>query len=74
MASKKISCGGFEFDTTTLKEEDGVLSVNATGVVPQMSNIADSTAADVAGIVKDFNDLLAALINAGLMAEAEDNG
>lgn len=67
MANKKIPCGGFEFDATTLKEEDGVLSVNATGVVPQMENIADSTAADVAGIVKDFNDLLAALIEAGLM-------
>lgn len=28
---------------------------------------ADSTASDVAGIVSDFNDLLAALISAGLM-------
>ena len=68
MASKKISCGGFEFDTATFKEENGVLTVNAAGVVPQMDNIADSTAADVAGIVKDFNDLLAALIEAGFMA------
>ena len=35
------------------------------------ANQADSTAADVAGLVPDFNALLAKLIAAGLMAAAE---
>ena len=38
------------------------------GVVKQSANQADSTASDVAGIVSDFNALLAALQAAGLMA------
>ena len=35
-----------------------------------VANQADSTAADVAGIVSDFNDLLAAMIAAGHMASS----
>lgn len=40
---------------------------NVTGL-PIAANQADSTAADVAGLVTDFNALLAKLIAAGLMA------
>ena len=40
------------------------------GVARQAANLADSTATDVAGLVVDFNALLAALQAAGLMASA----
>lgn len=44
----------------------------ATGL-PIAENIADSTAADVAGLVADFNALLAALKAAGLMEPDEED-
>lgn len=48
----------------------GVLEIkegaSVTGL-PVAENQADSTAADVAGLVTDFNDLLAKLKAAGLM-------
>lgn len=53
-------------------EDDGTLS--ATGITPA-ANQAASTASTVAGLVRDFNDLLLNLKNAGLMEEdpIEDN-
>lgn len=39
---------------------------------PKAANIADSTASTVAGLVSDFNDLLAALKEAGLMEPDEE--
>lgn len=54
------------------KEAAEALAVSATtstkGVVKQAENQADSTATDATGIVSDFNDLLAKLKTAGLMA------
>lgn len=41
-------------------------------VVEQMENIADSTATSVAQIKTDFNALLKALQDVGLMAEPEE--
>jgi hypothetical protein len=43
-------------------------TTTVSGIVKQAANQADSTASDVAGIVADFNSLLAALQAAGLMA------
>lgn len=49
----------------------GTLEITEEGQVtglPVAANQADSAAADVAGLVTDFNALLAKLIAAGLMA------
>lgn len=46
------------------------VDTGAFGVARIAANQADSTAEDVAGVVSDFNDLLAALQTAGLMASA----
>lgn len=45
--------------------------IGADGFVPVLENIPASTATDAAGIVSDFNDLLAALKAAGIMAADE---
>lgn len=45
--------------------------IGEEGFTPIVENIPDSTATDVAGIVSDFNDLLAALKAAGIMAADE---
>lgn len=45
-----------------------VATVSANGVVKQAAAQANSTATDVAGIVTDFNALLAKLRTAGLLA------
>ena len=61
--SKKISCGGFEFDEKSFAQDGRVLST----VVSQADDIELSEATDVAGIVEDFNDLVLALKNSGVI-------
>ena len=56
--------GGIKVGDGLSIDSDGVLS--ADGISPA-ENQADSTATDVAGLVTDFNALLAKLKTAGLM-------
>ena len=56
--------GGIKVGDGLSIDSDGVLS--ADGISPA-ANQADSTATDVAGLVTDFNALLAKLKTAGLM-------
>ena len=56
--------GGIKVGNGLSIDSDGVLS--ADGISPA-ANQADSTATDVAGLVTDFNALLAKLKTAGLM-------
>lgn len=81
MAKVLNGCGVLKVDETTIELDDAtnVISVkdgvvalpNATttvvGGVKQATNQADSTATEVAGIVADFNALLAKLKTAGIM-------
>lgn len=54
--------------TLEIKEGATVTGLPGGGSTPQAAAQADSTAADVAGLVTDFNALLAKLRAAGLMA------
>ena len=76
----QTNCGGLLFDATTLevnanKElavKDGVVALpeattTVLGGVKQSANQANSVATDVAGLVTDFNALLAKLKTAGIM-------
>ena len=65
--TKKISCGGFEFDEKSFAQDGRVLST----VVSQADDIELSEATDVTGIVEDFNDLILALKNSGVIAPYE---
>ena len=65
--TKKISCGGFEFDEKSFAQDGRVLST----VVSQADGIELSEATDVAGIVEDFNDLILTLKNSGVIAPYE---
>lgn len=65
--TKKISCGGFEFDEKSFVQDGRVLST----VVSQADDIELSEATDVANIVEDFNDLILALKNSGVIAPYE---
>lgn len=65
--TKKISCGGFEFDEKSFAQDGRVLST----VVSQADDIELSEATDVAGIVEDFNDLILALKNSGVIVPYE---
>lgn len=65
--TKKISCGGFEFDEKSFAQDGRVLST----LVSQADDIELSEATDVAGIVEDFNDLILALKNSGVVAPYE---
>ena len=64
-----------ETDTVPVKiGEDGILYVPTYPVVPEITaaaNQVDSTATDAAGLVTDFNALLAKLKAAGLMVADE---
>lgn len=61
-----------ETDTVEAKMgEDGKLYVPAYPTVPEAANQADSTATEVAGLLADFNALLAKLKAAGLMTADE---
>lgn len=65
--TKKISCGGFEFDEKSFAQDGRILST----VVSQADDVELSEANDVSGIVKDFNDLILALKNSGVIAPYE---
>ena len=55
---------------TGLSIENGILSV--TNPLTAAANQADSSATTVSALKDDLNALIAKLINAGLMAEADD--
>lgn len=65
--TKKISCGGFEFDEKSFAQDGRILST----VVSQADDVELSEANDVSGIVKDFNDLILTLKNSGVIAPYE---
>lgn len=65
--TKKISCGGFEFDEKSFAQDGKILST----VVSQADDVELSEANSVSGIVKDFNDLILALKNSGVIAPYE---
>ena len=51
---------------------DGLFDVPATGAVVAMPALPDSDASSVAALRQDFNNLLAALRTAGIMAAPQD--
>lgn len=69
MSKRAMSTGGYPFDVTT--PDDQVVVPAATtstiGGVKKMTNQANTTATDVAGLVTDFNALLTKLKAAGMM-------
>ncbi|WP_313021148.1 head fiber protein [Atlantibacter hermannii] len=69
MSKRAMSTGGYPFDVTT--PDDPLVVPAATtstiGGVKKMTNQANTTATDVAGLVTDFNALLAKLKAAGMM-------
>ncbi|MCQ4969162.1 head fiber protein [Atlantibacter hermannii] len=69
MSKRAMSTGGYPFDVTT--PDDPVVVPAATtatiGGVKKMTNQANTTATDVAGLVTDFNALLTKLKAAGMM-------
>ena len=67
--TKKISCGGFEFDEKSFAQDGRILST----VVSQADDIELSEATDVAGIVEDFNDLILTLKNSGVITPDKFN-
>lgn len=67
--TKKISCGGFEFDEKSFAQDGRILST----VVSQADDIKLSEATDVAGIVEDFNDLILTLKNSGAITPDKFN-
>ena len=56
------------YNTTNYYMDNGELHYPGDAKLTQMENIADSTADIVAKLVTDFNTLLKALQDAGLMA------
>lgn len=73
MSTKCISTGGYPVEVATMEDVDGetytlpAATTAALGGVKKMAAQADSTATDVAGLVTDFNALLAKLKAAGMM-------
>lgn len=63
-AAAKGAMAGIRFWTADLTVDD---SADSSPVVPVASNIADSEASTVTALKSDFNDLLDALKEAGLM-------
>lgn len=73
MSTKCMSVGGYPVDVATPEDVEGgdytlpAATTTAIGGVKKMATQADSTASDVAGLVTDFNALLAKARTAGLM-------
>lgn len=73
MSTKCISTGGYPVEVATMDDVDGeaytlpAATTTALGGVKKMAAQADSTATDVAGLLADFNALLAKARTAGLM-------
>lgn len=64
----KAPCGGLLFnpDMFDIDEYNAIILKATPG--PELESVPDSTASDVAGIVSDFNNLLAVLRRAGVIA------
>lgn len=73
MPKKVISVGGVPTEVATMDDVDGeaytlpAATTSALGGVKKAANQVDSVATDVAGVVTDFNALLAKLKAAGMM-------
>lgn len=73
MPTKVISVGGVPTTVANMDDVDGeaytlpAATTSALGGVKKAAAQADSTATDVAGLVTDFNALLAKLKAAGIM-------
>ncbi|MEG2042168.1 MAG: head fiber protein [Hafnia sp.] len=73
MPKKVISVGGVPAEVATMGDVAGeaytlpAATTSALGGVKKAANQADSVATDVAGVVTDFNALLAKLKAAGMM-------
>jgi hypothetical protein len=73
MSTKCISTGGYPVEVATMEDVDGeaytlpAATTSTLGGVKKMVAQADSTATDVAGLLADFNSLLAKARTAGLM-------
>lgn len=73
MPTKVISVGGVPTTVANMDDVDGeaytlpAATTSALGGVKKAANQADSVATDVAGVVTDFNALLAKLKAAGMM-------
>ena len=73
MPTKCMSVGGYPVNVATPEDVDGEAytlppaTTTTIGGVKKMANQADTTATDVAGLVTDFNALLAKLKAAGMM-------
>lgn len=69
MTKRAISTGGYPIEVTTPTDPVTIppATTSAIGGVKKMAAQADSTATDVAGLLADFNALLAKARTAGLM-------
>lgn len=73
MPTRVISVGGVPTTVANMDDVDGEgytlpnATTSAIGGVKKMTNQADTAATDVAGLVTDFNALLAKLKTAGMM-------
>lgn len=73
MSTKCMSVGGYPVDVATPEDVEGgdytlpAATTSTIGGVKKMATQADSTATDVAGLVTDFNALLAKARTAGLI-------
>ena len=69
MSKRAISTGGYPIEVTTPGDPVTIPAATtaAVGGVKKMTNQADTAATDVAGLVTDFNALLAKLKAAGMM-------
>lgn len=67
--TKCISVGGYPVEVATPTDPVTIpaATTSAVGGVKKMANQADTAATDVAGLVTDFNALLAKLKAAGMM-------
>jgi len=69
MSKRAISTGGYPFEVSTPDDPVNIpaATTSAIGGVKKMTNQANTTATDVAGLVTDFNALLTKLKAAGMM-------
>lgn len=68
MTQRVISTGGVPVCVPSASDVPGTASTTTAGTVKQAAAQADSVATDVAGVVTDFNALLAKLRTAGILS------
>ncbi|HCQ7755519.1 head fiber protein [Citrobacter sp. 50677481] len=68
MTQRVISTGGVPVSVPSSSDVPGAATTTTAGTVKQSAAQADSVATDVAGVVTDFNALLAKLRAAGVLA------